>query len=609
MTQLMPTTDFDLYLPAPVRAMIEERYYARINAQARIDQVIHDPTFLRDPARHVALWSDHGVVHVRDVAQQALHVLEVVHGQLIPRRSSDRYSFMQAYVVMVAYVHDIGMMDFSLFGRVMHPEFAAQEVFRSVFDPIVNSICQDQDSPVMLRLTGLVEKRVVAGELPVILRELLSLACCHSKSKVPVHVLNEPTHLRSLLQQFVSTDLRRLYYMQRIDKARQELSAAHRAGANDVEIELMEAVLSDAEQALALIGPAEAVLEHEMSTKPNYTWLASADLQLQTLAQDVIDTLRVLRCADSLRQRGTVLKTSGSYEVFVDRRTANAVFALRWGDDKLYLLESADALSAGEANIASSELRSDGSLRIAFHRGSFSDKETTLRAASNTALVVSDILWDVVESFRRQTGTESGVEEGLWQVEAVEVCLEETDDNLEFASLVRDQVQRSNPALRNPIRCVPSLQYASSIEVSRYLEGKEVGWTNDEKQSFIERLDRTGQKLHGMNLTEGFRDVRLIDLPANETLVEAGSPAAFVYIPLGDGLKVIPLGGYQAFCVNAWMPLGNTGIIRGAYRNATVVADQDVQLVMIPKETYFKYWYRPYSPEEFRQLFSSVHGS
>jgi hypothetical protein len=88
-------------------------------------------------------------------------------------------------------------------------------------------------------------------------------------------------------------------------------------------------------------------------------------------------------------------------------------------------------------------------------------------------------------------------------------------------------------------------------------------------------------------------------------LIEAGTPPAFVYVPLGDGLKVIPLGGYQSFSVAAWMPLGYTGIIRGDIRNADVIAEKDVSLLMIPKEAYLQHWYAPYSPEELKALLMS----
>ena len=113
----------DRYLPAPVRVWIEQTYYARINAQAQLVVALADPTFYRDPAAHLALFNDHGVVHVRDVAQQVLRVLDHTHGGLITWRDDERLQgFMKSYGVLAAYLHDIGMIDFRPFGRAMHPE-------------------------------------------------------------------------------------------------------------------------------------------------------------------------------------------------------------------------------------------------------------------------------------------------------------------------------------------------------------------------------------------------------------------------------------------------------------------------------------------------------
>ena len=74
-----------------------------------------------------------------------------------------------------------------------------------------------------------------------------------------------------------------------------------------------------------------------------FQWLVSPHPAMQELVQDVIDTLRALRCADALRQRGTVLRTSGGYEIFMDQHTANAIFAFSLGGDRLYLLEMSDS--------------------------------------------------------------------------------------------------------------------------------------------------------------------------------------------------------------------------------------------------------------------------
>jgi hypothetical protein len=506
--------ELNAYLCADVRREIEQRYYARVNSGARLEQLIHDPEFLRDPIRHAALWPDHGVVHVRDVARQILRVLDVAHGVLVPSRSYERFHFMKAYGVLLAYLHDIGMFDFSQVGRAMHPEYAAQAVLGSEFDDIIAT-----------------------------------------KTKVPVDLLNAPRDLRVRIQDAVTKNLRDLHFEQRSDHAHIPI--------------------------------------HEDPSDISFSWLVSDNPALRELANDVIDTLRSLRAADSLRQRGTVLKTSGNYEIMIDRRSANAIWALRLGQDQLFLLESDDPLAAGEANIASSTLERDGSLRIVFHRGAFWEQEAVFRAARNAARVVNDIQEDVILSFHRTEPINYPLNS-----DSSTILLEGTDDNLEFSEMVRRELLSLNPNLRNQVRCGPSLKNATPVEITRYIEGCNLDWEDVKKQELIEKVGASGTKTEHIDLTMAFQDVRRIHLPAAQTLIEANSPAAFVYIPLGDGLVVIPLGGYASFPVHPWMPLGNTGVIRGAVRNADVIAEQAVDLLMIPQDIYLKYWYQPYTTEE-----------
>jgi hypothetical protein len=282
----------------------------------------------------------------------------------------------------------------------------------------------------------------------------------------------------------------------------------------------------------------------------------------------------------------------------IDRRSANAIWALRLGADQLFLLESDDPLASGEANIASSSLERDGSLRIVFHRGAFWEREAVIRAARNAARVVNDIQEDVIESFIRPVLYDCTLDRA-----DVPILLEGTEDNPEFTELVHQELLRRNPNLHNPVRCVPSLKNATIPEVTLYLEACNLDWDADKKQEFIERIEASGTRTDHINIVQAFQDVRLIKLNPDQVLIEANSPAAFVYIPLGDGLRVIPLGGYAPFPVRPWMPLGNTGVIRGAVRNADIIAEQEVELLMIPQDVYLKYWYHPYTTKELLRLF------
>ena len=194
-----PTAQLDKYLPAMIRNQIEERYYAQINRKSRLDQVAHDEEFLAQLEEHVVLFGDHGVVHVRDVAQQIVHVLAISNGVLVAERTPYRLAFMQGYGVMLAYLHDIGMVDFSSMGRAMHPDFALQTVFQLDFDAIVQTIWDENYGNAAWRLLNLAQRGVLQQDPLLTLRELLAMSIGHSKSNVPVEVLNDPAELRQVL--------------------------------------------------------------------------------------------------------------------------------------------------------------------------------------------------------------------------------------------------------------------------------------------------------------------------------------------------------------------------------------------------------------------------
>ncbi len=552
----------DAFLSPPLQAAIEQKYYAPINWHCRLEQLLLDPSFIEQPNKHVGLFSDHGVVHVRDVAQQVLTVLQRAHGVLIPERSTERWQWMQAIGVLLAYWHDVGMVDFSAFGRKMHPERASQLIFAPELDEWLAQVWQDDRGRVASYLTTLTHETGLALAPSVLLREIMALALAHSKSKIPMACLNDGTQLRAKVLDAAATNLQHQY------------------------------------NPLAPSGPLNPHLNRfytDYATQA-FTWLVDTRPNLQELAQDVIDTLRALRCADALRQRGTVLKTSGGYEIFLNQETAQAVFALRLGSDHLYLLEMSDMISSGEANIASSEMDPAGDLRISLHRGRFATRERNGFAAQCTALVIQDIQADTIASFGR-----SNVAPGLKAAAEMFILLEETDDNLAFTELVRAELRQIDAAAAQRIRIVPSLRNCSPIERDVYVSASPITWTASEKQTLLTHLAHYGHPVTQIDLEEAFHHVRLAHLDAGQTLIEAGAPSGFVYLPLGDGLKIVPLGGYATFSVAAWMPLGVTGVIRGDVRNAYAVVEQPVDVLIIPQSVYLKRWHATHSHTSFRQ--------
>jgi hypothetical protein len=118
-------------------------------------------------------------------------VLGRIHDTLIAWREGERlHGFMKSYGVLVAYLHDIGMIDFRSFGRAMHPELSSQALFDPAFDHVMYAIWQSDCGGITSRLRGLAHAGALAQDPRLVLRELLAMANCHSKSKVPVAILS-----------------------------------------------------------------------------------------------------------------------------------------------------------------------------------------------------------------------------------------------------------------------------------------------------------------------------------------------------------------------------------------------------------------------------------
>jgi hypothetical protein len=293
--------------------------------------------------------------------------------------------------------------------------------------------------------------------------------------------------------------------------------------------------------------------------------------------------------------------------VFISQQTGGAVYALRLGSDQMYLLEIDDRMSAGEANIASSELDRAGNLRISFHRGAFASEHALMRAVAGAALVVQDIQSDVIESFQRTNEqAETMTMPALKTSATIETWLESTDDNHGFVDLVCAALRDRNPTYSGQVLIVPSLQNVPEMERNRYLAVDDIQWSQNERLRLLTRMAESGCKVDSIDLDQAFRHVRLIRLGSGETLIEADEPACMVYVPLGEGLRIIPLGGYDSFSVQAWMPLGCTGVVRGALRNARVIAEQAISALMIPKDVYLRHWHTTYTAAELRLRLGQV---
>jgi hypothetical protein len=131
----------------------------------------------------------------------------------------------------------------------------------------------------------------------------------------------------------------------------------------------------------------------------------------------------------------------------------------------------------------------------------------------------------------------------------------------------------------------------------------------DEAARILLALGDRGLKVTAIDPRRAFEDVRRVGLEAGEALVEAGTSPAFVYLAAGPGLRVQPLGGYAAADVQAWIPIGITGVVRRAERNSTVVAVGRVEAYMIPGELFVREWFHPYEERELAGLLARIGGA
>jgi hypothetical protein len=597
----------DTYLPAHIREGIEANYYAKVSAQASLENAMWNAEFLESPIKHVALYSDHGVVHVRDVAETTITVLDTINGLLIPARDINRLEFMKGLGVQIAYCHDIGMIDFSAFGRFMHPDFVIHEVFSPAFDGIVEAIWEGNYGNVPWRLAQLNLKGLLPEEPGTVLRELLAMGGPHSK--IPAGYLIERDRLREVMVETLTTDMQTLYHRQRVAGADSRLAEAKQGG-DPLRIKAAEEALTTAlaegeghRRSPGYRADNPHAAGHYRGLEKNaFFWLTAAHPDLIALADDVVDTVRALRAADALRKRGSELRTSAGYQIFTNHQTAHAVFALEEEGGETYLFEAEQVINAGEANIASSELTPEGDLRVSFYRGSFATPEATRRGAYNVAFNIGLINQGIVDVFQPSLTARAAAGEK----HTIRVLIENTRDNMGFGELVLEQLMEIHPELARQSRVVPSLAAIPALERERYLAAPPVEWSLEERQDALRKVASAGYKTAQIDPDLAFEDVHLLKLNRGQTLVEAGSPPGFVYVPAGEGVIGYPLGGYEPFTVKPWTPLGTFSIIRGAPRASTLVVQADLALLVIPEETYLRHWHSTYTQAELMVVLEEI---
>lgn len=557
----------DAHLPPHVRIDLEERLWRPIEAQATLELLYDDPDFLANPGGHPAMFADHGVVHVRDVSIGLVRLLDTIDGVLLPGRSAPRRRFVETIGVAATYLHDIGMVDMSRAGRRTHALYASHASFGPDVSPLVDHLLAP--GPVRVRLDEVAAQAPFATSLEIVVREMLSMTVAHSKTAVPAAVLDDRTAFRRLLQRVLFTGM-----------------DDHRSGER----------LPSADDP----SPIRVEVHTDLYDDPlaSYGWLTATNGPHAELADDVMDALRAMRAADVLRQRGTVLRTSGGFEVCMDAETARAVCTLRPAKgDAAYVITYDDDRGAGEANIRVAFVTPQGHLRIAFHRGAFGSHQAERRAAASVAGVVLDIQADVIPSLSG-TYVGPGLRAPSRSIADTQIQLERPDDRPEFAEEVAELVAHHEPSLARRLVTVANVEGAAPAERRRFHAAEPVEPDGIDADEMLRLMAERGEDIAGLDRAAAFSEVRRATIRPGEVLVAPGSTPSFVYVPTAPGLVVRPHGGYAPAPLPPWVPVGLTGVIRRAERNSEIVADRAADVIMIPGEVYARAWLRPLRVDE-----------
>ena len=595
----------DKYLSPTVRRNIEIACYEKINQNAQLSHIIADPVFLAHPLSHISFSPDHGVVHVRDIAARVLKLLDDLQGVHFPARSASRLDFMKGYGAMLAYIHDVGMMNVKSVEQDMYAQASAHAVFNDFFDHQLSLLWEENSGNVAWRITQLAFKKAITQPPHLVLREMLALAGAHRADVIPVDLLNHPAELRRAMQDLLGYSLAyqwRDYQVRQLDK---QLKTAQSRDPILYAKLIQQKADVEKQEISAELNKFLAIYYADFK-QDSFQWLISDNKEVRDFVDDIVDTVRVLRCANAGRLRGERLRAMGGYQIFLDHRTANAIYAVNVGE-QLFLMEAKNTLLAGETNLSSTEFTRTGDLRISFYRGNFAGEEAVNRAVFNAAVAINAIQQDMIESFARPpAGDNNASPDYSKKWKPVYIFLENSDDSDSFATRVKEQIILLNPALKEIIKIAPSLKNVSESERDRYLSAEELNWSLKNQTELLEKVSRSGHKITEIKPEWAFNHVKSADVKAGDVLVQGGTLASFVYIPLSEGLMGYPLGGYEPFSAHAFIPVGNVGVIRGDARNATIVAEKAVKVLMIPREIYLNYWHCTYDEDEFIQMVKMI---
>lgn len=503
-------------------------------------------------------WFDHGPNHGRNVVENASALIKTAQERgIIEPRSGARAGTMDLMTRVNAGMHDIWMQDLTQTGRPLHPARAAREAFSHALETPANDILAMKVDGNRTLADALVQEYGIApADVPRVMREMMSMSYGHSKSAVPLEVLDSPSRMRQAMKDVVR---------------------AQEAG--------MET-------------PYESHYEKGAYDRVAYDWLETNP----KLSADMIDAVRILRPADAMRWRGpNDSRSSNGSGIGVAVIDGKVTTFMRMADDatgKTYMVRFQSPISMGEANTRYTAVNERGELTLGLDKGDFGSPANNRVMAEGSAHVILDVAQDWVGSFRGVQGKPI----------VVELPVERSP---EFKKMVQDGLHEALAELKKKgkdtrlaemvvhdvvfVEPVPGMTKAAAprappAELARYENGQSFDPVGRGGPDFLRQINENGVNVGHLDPARAFEGARVVTLAPGEQLIAKGSGGEFVYVLMDGGLKAVLGQGYAGHPLPAGVPVGEMAVISGNARSADVVATQASRVMAIPKATYMAEW-------------------
>ena len=552
----------DARVPPAVLDTLEERYLHPIEQATKLEALAHDPTVSRRPVNHPALFS----ITADPRQGRRCQLPRLADRQ---RRSPDlaarpnAQAFLVAYGLLATYLHDVGMHDLTTsYGRRLHPIYAAQLVFGTEFDDLIEDLL-GFDGPLSAAAPpGRGSRATRVPSRPPAAGNLLSLTLVAQQVDGAGIAARQPGAFRNLVQQRRADRPR--------DASRQRVGRSDPCGPEPLRLTANTDRYASAARRLLRVARVRRGRAAQPGRRRRST--PSGCFGLRT------------RCDSEGRHFERHGGTSPRSTRPPDRPSSRSG---RRTIARLYLLRGHSPKSAGEANLRA--VRSPPRAppdrvpprRLPRGRGAI------VRCREHVA-IVAEILADVLPCWR--PGLPDDLRAAVRPSGRGAVQLE------------RPGTTRSSPTTCRPWSrlCIPSRAAASP----RRLRPRKARGRHQQSDGASDRgapwpglreARRTpaaarpaGARIDGLDLDAAFADLRRVfaSPPASSDVDRIA--LGFVYMATGPGLRSSRRAVSSVDYQGPLVPVGTTGVIRRAERNAEVTAERELELLMIPGDGYVR---------------------